>query len=233
MDPIIDVQVGTGLEKYILVATVGEDNEGIYHAVKEFPVKKYYIICNDKNHASALDIKMELVRFNIDVQVVAVNEPLLPEMIKAFSKVKQAENPSSILANLSCGTKVATCAALTASFINGLKAFYIVDGKVMFFPIMKLSYYNLLSERKRKILAFLREVPDCCRSMDDLSKKMSMSLPLISYHINGTPEARGLVEEGLVELISGKHGRNQIMLTEMGKLIIEGYLGAESDLKME
>jgi len=221
------------LEKYILVATVGEDNEGIYHAVKEFPVKKYYIISNDKNHASALDIKKELVRFNIDVPVVAVNEPLLPEMIKAFSKIKQTEDPTSILANLSCGTKVATCAALTASFINGLKAFYIVDGRVMFFPIMKLSYYNLLSERKRKILAFLREVPDCCSSMDDLSKKMNMSLPLISYHINGTPEARGLVEEGLIELTSGQHGRNQIRLTEMGKLIIEGYLGAESDLKIQ
>ncbi len=216
------------MEKYILVATVGEDNDGVYHAIREFPTEKYYIVCSEANLEQVDVISRELGRFNIGVKIITLKEPLLLEMIGAFAKIKNAEGAGSILVNLTCGTKVATCAALTASFINGLKAFYISGGEVVFFPIMKLSYFNLLSERKREILSFLRGAPDCCSSMDDLSKKMRMSLPLISYHINGTADSRGLAEEGFVKLITGAHGKNQIMLTEMGKLIIEGYLGAEA-----
>ena len=63
----------------------------------------------------------------------------------------------------------------------------------------------------------------CCASLDELSKKTKMSLPLVSYHINGNLKSEGLKELGLVET-SGKKRKVEINLTRLGKLLIEGYI---------
>jgi hypothetical protein len=61
--------------------------------------------------------------------------------------------------------------------------------------------------------------------MEDLSARLKMSLPLLSYHVNGSGKSEGLVSQGLVEVHEGPHGRTQVMLSEMGRLIAEGLIG--------
>jgi hypothetical protein len=61
--------------------------------------------------------------------------------------------------------------------------------------------------------------------MEDLSARLKMSLPLLSYHTNGSGKSEGLVSQGLVEVHEGPHGRTQVMLSELGKLIAEGLVG--------
>jgi hypothetical protein len=51
-----------------------------------------------------------------------------------------------------------------------------------------------------------------------------MSLPLVSYHVNGNAKAEGLLTMGLVETHLGPRGRTQVMLTELGRLIAEGAI---------
>ena len=50
-----------------------------------------------------------------------------------------------------------------------------------------------------------------------------MSLPLISYHINGTVKTNGLKELGLIGTVE-KKGKIELQLSEMGKLLIKGYI---------
>jgi DNA-binding transcriptional ArsR family regulator len=145
-------------------------------------------------------------------------------MFGAFAQIKAAVKEDSILVNVSSGDNVDNCAALAAAYVNGLKAFNVMEDRVMMLPVLKFSYYRLIQERKLKILKFLKEQPDCCSSLEDLSERLKVSLPLISYHINGSAKAEGLISLGLVEVHIRPHGRTQVILTELGKLITEGLI---------
>ena len=59
--------------------------------------------------------------------------------------------------------------------------------------------------------------------MEELSRRTGMSLPLISYHINGTRKEDGLKELGLVDTEENK-GRVRMTLTTLGRLLIKGYI---------
>lgn len=98
------------------------------------------------------------------------------------------------------------------------------DGKVMMLPVLKFSYYRLLPERKLAILNFLKTQPDCCASLEDLAERTKMSLPLVSYHVNGNSKAEGLLTMGLIETQLGQRGKTQVMLTELGRLLAEGVI---------
>ena len=67
--------------------------------------------------------------------------------------------------------------------------------------------------------------PGCCASLEELSKKTKMSLPLISYHINGNLKSEGLKDMGLVETTESK-GRIAVQLSTMGRLLLKGYVTA-------
>ncbi len=65
--------------------------------------------------------------------------------------------------------------------------------------------------------------PDCCISLEELSKKTKMSLPLISYHINGNLKSEGLKEMGLVET-NEKKGKIELKLSTLGRMLINGHV---------
>ena len=55
-----------------------------------------------------------------------------------------------------------------------------VDGdEAMLLPVLRFSYYKILTDRKLEILRVLFGNPQCCASLEELSKKTGMSLPLI------------------------------------------------------
>ena len=60
-------------------------------------------------------------------------------------------------------------------------------------------------------------------SLDELSKRTGMSLPLISYHINGNLKSEGLKDLGLVETTEHK-GKVNISLSVLGKMLIRGHV---------
>ena len=65
--------------------------------------------------------------------------------------------------------------------------------------------------------------PDCCISLEELSKKTKMSLPLISYHINGNLKSEGLKKMGLVDT-NEMIGRIEIKLSILGRMLLNGYV---------
>ena len=149
----------------------------------------------------------------------------MDSMFSLFAKIiATEEDVDNIIVNIATGDRISTCAALSASFANGLKAFGIMDNKPQLLPIMKLSYYNELSESKLKILSVLIE--NEYLQLTKLSKKLSMSVSLVSYHINGTPRYKGLLALRLVD-VKEQNKQLLVKLSEMGKLILRGYLPCE------
>ena len=206
------------------MAPLGDYVESIFAAIREFPTEKIYLISTGKHRERIDEIKAVADRLKIAIQVVDIKGSLLEGMFKTFAQIKASSNEDGLLVNASSGDNMENCAALSASYVNGLKAFTVMDDKLMMLPVLKFSYYRLLPERKLAILMFLKTQPDCCSSLEDLAQRTKMSLPLVSYHVNGNSKAEGLLTMGLVQTHLGPRGKTQIMLSELGRLIAEGIV---------
>jgi hypothetical protein len=218
------------MAKYNIIAPSGDSFDCIYVGVREFPTEKIFLVHQAHDLGKVEGLRKELEKFRISVRPVEVSGPLMEGMFKAFAKVRMAVGEQSILVNISSGDKMSSCAALAASFVNGLKAFHVEGDKVAMFPVLKFSYYRLLPEKKLSLIKFLKSQPDCCSSLEDLSKRTGMSLALLSYHVNGNAKVEGLVSQGLVELHTGQGGRTRVMLTALGGLIAEGFIETPPEL---
>lgn len=210
--------------KYSIVAPVGDGIASVFAAIREFPTEKIYLVSTGKHRERIGELKDVADKLKIAVQVVEIRGSLLEGMFKTFARIKSATSEDRLLVNTSSGDNMENCAALSAAYVNGLKAFAVMDDKLLMLPVLKFSYYRLLPERKLSILAFLKGQPDCCSSLDDLAQRTKMSLPLVSYHVNGNSKAEGLLTMGLVETHLGLRGKTQVMLTELGRLIAEGAI---------
>jgi DNA-binding transcriptional ArsR family regulator len=213
------------MAKHIMVAIIGAQEElpALFVGIREFPVERVYLIATRKRQDVLRAAKKDLEKFQIPASVVEIQESnLWEEIFRAISEIKSAESGKSIMINVATGDKGGRCAATSAAFVNGLKAFDVVDNELMLLPVLKFSYYKQLTDKKMDILKILNN-KDCCSSLEMLGRKSGMSLPLISYHINGNLKSEGLKDLGLVETAESK-GRMEVRLTTLGKLLIKGYV---------
>jgi DNA-binding transcriptional ArsR family regulator len=207
----------------IIIAAVGEDMNDLFIAVREFTVEKVILINYAGREEKLKKTKKELKKFNVPAEVVEIEGNVWEETFRIVHVIKKANDGKELLINVSTGDKTTRCAMTSAAFVNGLKAFSVSDGVIAMLPVLKFSYYRLITDRKMKILETLQENPDCCASLEELSKRCEMSLPLVSYHINGNPKSEGLKEMGLVETKEEK-GRIRVELSLMGKILMKGYI---------
>jgi len=209
--------------KNIVVAPMGSNLDALFIGIREFPTEKIYLIVDENKINNAERAKKDIERFKIPVEIVTFKGDLWEEIFKNISWIKERERNKNILINVATGDRDETCAAISAAFVNGIRAFSVTDGKTMLLPVLKFSYYKLLTDKKLGILQILRKFEDCCSSLEELSEKTKMSLPLISYHINGNTKSEGLKQLGLIEA-EEKRGRIQVKLTTLGRLLVDGHI---------
>ena len=77
-----------------------------------------------------------------------------------------------------------------------------------------------LCERLIISFIFIQDAGGTIQSLGQLSDLSGYGRPLLSYHIWGDDESRGLVELGLVEAERGRHGRLKAHLTVLGKAML-------------
>lgn len=213
--------------KSIMIASVGDSIDNLFVGIREFPIERVIFIATADKMDIAAKAKKDLEKFKIAVEVKQIKGNVWEETFKAISEIKAIEKDREIIVHTTTGDRNTQCAATSAAFVNGLKAIA-VDGKeAMLLPILKFSYYKLLTDKKLEILKLLYSNKECCASLDELSKKTKMSLPLISYHINGNLKSEGLKELGVVEATESK-GRMQIKLSMLGRMLIKGYVTSDS-----
>lgn len=209
--------------KYTIVAPVGDHLEDLYVGIKDFSTEKVILITPKEKIKEANEAKTNLERFKIPTKIIEVDGFIWEEIFKEVAKIKKYENPNNIIINVSTGDRESRCAATSAAFVNGLKAFAIKDEEAMMLPVLKFSYYKMLTDKKMDVLKLLYSLEGTCASLDMISKKTKMSLPLMSYHINGTIKSDGLKEMGLVES-EELAGKNCLKLSFLGKMLLKGYI---------
>jgi len=207
--------------KNIVIAPLGDNIEALFVGIKEFPTEKVILMVPEDKVKEVDEIRKDLSRFRIPLEILKIKGNLWEGMFKAIGEIKNKVS-ENILVNVATGDRNTQCAATSASFVNGVKAFSVENGEAMMLPVLKFNYYTLLTDKKISILKLLED-NSCCGSLDELAKKTNMSLPLISYHINGSRKAEGLKEMGLVET-KEIGGKIEVKLSMLGQLLIKGYV---------
>jgi DNA-binding transcriptional ArsR family regulator len=212
--------------KYIVIAPMGDHMDALFVGIRQFTTDKIILISPDDKKQEAEKVKEDLEKFRVPCHITYITGSTEIEVwestFKAISEIRNAEPNTELLVNVATGDRVTRCAATSAAFVNGLKAFAVSGDIAMMLPVMKFSYYKMISDKKMSILKILDE-KNCCSSLELLSQKTGMSLPLISYHINGNLKSEGLKTMGLVDTQEEK-GRIAIELSSMGRMIVKGYV---------
>ncbi len=206
-----------------MIAPVGPYLDALYLGIRDFPTEKVYLIAGPESLKEAITARESLEKFKIPAEILQIRGNLWEETFEIIAKIKERVKEREVIVNVATGDRDMRCAATSAAFVNGLKAISVMGEETMLLPVLKFSYYRLLSDRKMDILRTLYIEKDCCASLEEMSNKMKMSLPLLSYHINGTMKTEGLKQQGLVETTEEK-GRVKVTLTTLGKLLVKGYV---------
>ncbi|MBI5391430.1 hypothetical protein HZB00_00345 [Candidatus Woesearchaeota archaeon] len=207
--------------KYVMIAPVGDNLNALFVGIREFLTEKIFLLTPENQMFDAEKVKKDLERFSIPVRILILKGNMIEEMFRVVAEIKQLEQGKDFIMNIATGDKMSTCIALSAAFVHGMKAFGVVNGQPMVLPILKFSYYDQITERKMHLLKLLENKGKL--SLEEMSKKSGMSLPLLAYHVNGTPKAEGLKGLGLIETIE-KRGRVEINLSPLGRLLVKGYI---------
>ena len=209
--------------KHTVIAPLGDNMDALYVGLREFPTQKIVLVSHKDQLSEAENAKQDLEKFKIPTEIVQIEGNIWEEMFRVMSEItKNGETDENILINVATGDRNTRCAATSAAFVNGVKAFAVDGDQASMLPVLKFNYYKLITDKKMKLLRYLME-DECCSSLEQLSKKSGMSLPLISYHINGTPRSQGLKEMGLVET-EEIGGRVNMRLSRLGRVLVQGYI---------
>jgi hypothetical protein len=211
--------------KTVQIATVGEESSGVLAGVRNAPSNKLVLICyqHDKDIAKRLATNiMETLKTDVDVYDNIRVDQSYKDIMQVFSQIveKNRDQYDDFLLNVSSGDKMICIAAAVTSFILGFKAFFCKADECVMLPPMKLSYTELVSEVKLSILKALDKVGGEVDSLDELSKLTNYGKPLLSYHIHGSEDARGLIDLGLAEAIRHSRGKTKVRLTTLGKMLL-------------
>lgn len=210
--------------KFTIIALAGENNDGLFISIKEFSTENIILLAREKNLDHANAVKKDLERFNIPVRIKELKEDIWMSAFKEIADINSEHGDNNnLLLNVATDDCILGSALTSAAFVNGIKAFTVVENEIVFLPVLKFSYYKMLTDKKMEILKLLHDNEKCCSSLEMLSKNLKMSLPLVSYHINGTLKSDGLKKLGLVETIDHK-GRIEVKLSTMGRLLVKGYI---------
>jgi DNA-binding transcriptional ArsR family regulator len=197
-----------------MIAPIGGDNAAVLCSLGQFPTEKVIILCLKEHKKKATALQKELNKLSIPYSTIDIGENIWEPLFRVLSELKKNKN---ILMNVGGADPRLKCASISASFVNGLKAFDVYKKKIIMLPIMKFSYYRMIPEKKMKILKFLESQKEYISSLDTLSKELKMSLPLVSYYVNGNPKTEGLKQMGLVDTKIRK-GRVTVSLNTMSRL---------------
>jgi hypothetical protein len=206
----------------IIVAPVGDYIEDLYVGVREVATKKVILITPKERMSIALEAKKNLELLRVPTKIIEIKGFIWEEIFKEVAKINKYED-GEIMINVSTGDKDSSCAATSAAFVNGLKAFGVKDNGIMMLPVLKFSYYSLLTDRKMNLLQVLYEKKEGFSSLEKLSKVVKMSLPLVSYHVNGNLKSEGLKTMGLVETKEVK-GKINVKISFLGEMLLKGYI---------
>jgi len=216
--------------KTLQIAILGGDENAVLVGLKNFPSHKLTLISVKEDLETASRLAGKLVNaLRLDVEILRIKDAAMTTMMETVGQVlrKESENFEDFLINVGSAGKHLTCAGVTAAFVNGVKAIDVMGDQPIVLPILKLSYAQIVSGPKLEILQGIASAGGEVEGLDRLGKLTNFGKPLLSYHIRGSEEGKGLVTLGLVEVKQLKQGKLKISLTALGRILLAATPNAQ------
>ena len=210
--------------RLLQVAGVGNDPAPIIAGAKAFPVTKIVLLYDERDAKQALDVVAKLAPFKCDVDHRVLRGPPLTAVLSAMAAITREEalHFDDVLVNVTVSDKMLSCSLMSAAFMHGVRAIAVQNGETIQLPVLKFAYREMISESKMNILRALDRAGGAVESLNDLSEMSGVEKSLLSYHIRGGRDAKGLEELNLVAIERAKQGRLMVRLTDMGRLLLLG-----------
>lgn len=205
--------------------------DAILIGLKIFPPERLVLICYDHDVTNAnrflkaissVDEKIEVVICLISGQNVI--ESVFGHIGRAVGSQSHTKRFQRILINVSAGDKSLSYAVLSAAYIKGIETLVINPNisKSLTIRPMPESYYNkIITKADLRILNSVARAGGVVYGLDELQRSSGLIKPLLSYHINGRENTKGLIDLGLI-WVENKRIENGtisvVRLTAMGKL---------------
>jgi len=205
------------------MALVGRNSDAIAVGLRNFPTQKLVLLSPEEHGVIAEELKRNYERvLKIPVEIYSLREPGVRTMLEVVGKIVEKEKQvfEDFILNVGAGDRYFTCAGTTAAFVYGIKAFDVMGDQPEMLPVLKLSYTEIISQPKMDILRALDDGGGSVESLEELSKISRFGKALLSYHIKGGEDSRGLVELGLVEAEREAKGKLRVKLTPLGKTLL-------------
>lgn len=209
--------------KTLQIAILGGSEDAVLVGIRNFPVHKLILVSPidavESTNRLARSLS-ETLKFEVEIQ--EIKDPSVPTMLETVAGIinNQSSNFEDLIINVGAAGKHLTCAGVTAAFVNGIKVFDVMGDQPMMLPVLKLNFTEIISGPKMEILQALYSAGGKTASLEELGKIANFGKPLLSYHIRGSDEARGLEDLGLVEVQQLKQGRLEVKLTDMGRMLL-------------
>lgn len=184
--------------------------------------------------ARAEDLAEKLRILGLDVRPQKIVGDAFHGVFQVLAQAAQDEAAGvEVRINVSCGPRPLGCAALAGSFFHGLRAFEVVDGKPRFFPILSLGYSDLVGPAKLRLLRAIFRSDGAHASLQSLAEALGMEKSLLSYHLRGTRQTKGLEALGLVQVEREGRGRLRLTLTPVGSFVVAASPEPPPDVSRE
>ncbi len=209
--------------KTLQIAILGGNEDAVLVGLRNFPAHKLTLLSPTDfvNEADQLASRLKDT-LKLEVDVVQLKDTTIPSMLETVGQliVKESETFEDFLINVGSAGKHLTCAGVTSAFVHGIKAFDVMGDRPALLPVMKFSYTDAVSEAKMNILRAIEKAGGEVESLEKLSALSNYGKPLLSHHIRGSEDGRGLEHLGLVEIERGKRGRLKVKLSALGRTLL-------------
>jgi hypothetical protein len=209
--------------KTIQIAVLGGSEDAVLVGLRSFPAHKLTLLSNGDSLNQANLLSKNLTEtLKLTVEVKQLRDSTIAAMLEAVGQIVHTESESfqDFFINVGSAGKHQTCAGVTAAFVHGIKAFDVVSDQPVQLPVMKFSYMQAVTEPKMEILRAIERSGGDVESLEKLSALSNYGKPLLSYHIRGSQDGRGLENLGLVDVERGKRGRLRVKLTILGRTLL-------------
>jgi hypothetical protein len=205
------------------IAVLGESEDAVLVGLRNFPAHKLTLLAGNGSLERALELSNRLREtLKLSVDVKQLRDASIQTMLEAIRQIIHAESESfqDFLINVGSAGKHEACAGVTAAFVHGIKAFDVVNERPIVLPVMRFSYAQAVTQPKMEILRAIERSGGDVESLEKLSALSNYGKPLLSYHIRGSEDGRGLEDLGLIEVERGKRGRLRLKLTSLGRTLL-------------
>lgn len=208
--------------RVLQIATVGENPDAIFVGIRAFAAAKLVLLHTAEFTSTARDVARRLAGIKLPTELRAIGEEPILSCLTVVATVvgEERENFDDILINTGAGPRMMSCALLAAAFVNGIRAIDVMGSQPVTLPVLKFSYAELVTEAKLRILRALEKLGGASGSLADLSMSTGVEKSLLSHHIRGGRDSRGLESLGLVEIDRGVQGRLTIRITPSGRMML-------------